>query len=209
MTATLESSSNGFDWRSRSVCTAESFDMSFADVEDLVEDGMAVTEAEEFCAATVEKAKAVCSRCPVVAECRDYAMENDELYGVWGGMAPAERNQERKVWLQIKGMPSVPTDLGVVTDPDALSSNAAANAKLTRRNERARIVRDLLLMQPTDWQTSSRRNGTHTREEYLGVMDMILANPSQTAEVIANRIGRRGEYVNSMLREACKALDIS
>ncbi|AEK09991.1 transcriptional regulator WhiB-like [Mycobacterium phage Rey] len=209
MTATLESSSNDFDWRTRSVCTAEDFDMSFDSVEDLVENGMEHNEAFIFCATTVEQAKAVCARCPVISECRDDAFSRDEEYGVWGGMAPEERKRDRKVWLQIKNGPSVPATMGEIADPDALSANPAANAKLTRRNERARIARDLILMQPHDWKTVTKNNGTRTRDQHLQVMDMILANPSSPAEQIANRIGKRGEYVNSMLREACAALDIS
>ncbi|ASR75926.1 transcriptional regulator WhiB-like [Mycobacterium phage Aziz] len=210
MTATLEDSSNGFDWRTRSVCTAEDFDMSFDSVEDLIENGMAKEEAHIFCATTVEQAKAVCARCPVISQCRDDAFSRDEEYGVWGGMAPQERKQERKVWLQLRVGPAVPEVVGEVTDPDALSSNPAANAKLTRRNERARIARDLILLQPHDWKTCTpKQNGTRTREQHLQVMDMILASPSATAEQIANRIGKRGEYVNSMLREACAALDIA
>ncbi|AGM12321.1 WhiB family transcription factor [Mycobacterium phage Skinny] len=208
MTATLENDTD-FDWRTRSVCEAEDFDMTFVDVDDLIEQGVERDMAKDIIKQHDDAAKAVCDRCPVVAQCLNQAMEDNEEYGVWGGKNPAERNRERHIWLQIRGIPSLPADLGEVKDPDALSSNAAANAKLTRRNERARIARDLLLMQPADWTNTTRSSGTHTREQYLAVMDMILANPASTAEVIANRIGRRGEYINSMLREVCKALEVN
>ena len=36
-------------------------------------------------------AKGVCSRCPVKAECLEFALATDERYGVWGGMTPDER----------------------------------------------------------------------------------------------------------------------
>jgi WhiB family transcriptional regulator, redox-sensing transcriptional regulator len=36
-------------------------------------------------------AKAVCSTCPVVTQCRDYAIDAAEPYGVWGGLTPMER----------------------------------------------------------------------------------------------------------------------
>ncbi|QNJ56884.1 WhiB family transcription factor [Mycobacterium phage Reindeer] len=208
MTATLENDTD-FDWRTRSVCLTEDFDMTFVDVDDLIDQGVEREDAIDIIKQHEVAAKSVCERCPVVKQCLSQAMEDDEQFGVWGGKNPAERHQERHIWLQIRGIPSLPTDLGLVTDPDALSSNAAANAKLTRRNERARIARDLLLLQPADWTNTTRSNGTHTREQYLTVMDMILANPSQPAEVIANRIGRRGEYINSMLREVCKAFEIN
>jgi WhiB family transcriptional regulator, redox-sensing transcriptional regulator len=43
--------------------------------------------------AQIEEAKAVCARCPVLAECRTWAMENPRLagFGVFGGMSEDER----------------------------------------------------------------------------------------------------------------------
>ena len=37
------------------------------------------------------KAKAICSTCPVVADCLKAALANHEPYGVWGGMSADER----------------------------------------------------------------------------------------------------------------------
>ena len=37
------------------------------------------------------RAKTVCSRCPVLARCRAYAVEAGEPYGVWGGLSAPER----------------------------------------------------------------------------------------------------------------------
>jgi len=36
-------------------------------------------------------AKAVCARCPVMAQCRAHALATREPYGVWGGLAESER----------------------------------------------------------------------------------------------------------------------
>jgi WhiB family transcriptional regulator, redox-sensing transcriptional regulator len=36
-------------------------------------------------------AKAVCNTCPVVNQCREYAIDAAEPYGVWGGLTPLER----------------------------------------------------------------------------------------------------------------------
>ncbi len=36
-------------------------------------------------------AKAVCRRCEVQAECLEYAIENQEQYGVFGGLSARER----------------------------------------------------------------------------------------------------------------------
>lgn len=40
-------------------------------------------------------AKNMCSRCPVIRECLTFALANDELYGVWGGLNPKERQALR------------------------------------------------------------------------------------------------------------------
>jgi WhiB family redox-sensing transcriptional regulator len=38
------------------------------------------------------RAKEICSRCPVIQECLDYALAAREPWGVWGGMTVDERN---------------------------------------------------------------------------------------------------------------------
>jgi WhiB family transcriptional regulator, redox-sensing transcriptional regulator len=41
------------------------------------------------------RAKAVCARCDVLPECREYAMRAGENEGIWGGMTPDERRRAR------------------------------------------------------------------------------------------------------------------
>ncbi|AYY11598.1 WhiB family transcriptional regulator [Actinobacteria bacterium YIM 96077] len=41
-------------------------------------------------------AKSICQQCEVVPECLEYALENDERYGVWGGTTERERRKLRK-----------------------------------------------------------------------------------------------------------------
>ncbi len=38
-----------------------------------------------------EAAKAICAHCPALVACREHALRQGELYGVWGGMGEAER----------------------------------------------------------------------------------------------------------------------
>lgn len=38
-------------------------------------------------------AKGICEHCPVIVQCRLYAIEARELYGVWGGLTEMERHQ--------------------------------------------------------------------------------------------------------------------
>jgi len=36
-------------------------------------------------------AKSLCQTCPIIEECRMYALEAKEEYGIWGGLDPEER----------------------------------------------------------------------------------------------------------------------
>jgi WhiB family redox-sensing transcriptional regulator len=38
-------------------------------------------------------AKLICSRCPVAAECLDYALDNGEKFGIWGGVSERDRRK--------------------------------------------------------------------------------------------------------------------
>jgi WhiB family transcriptional regulator, redox-sensing transcriptional regulator len=38
-------------------------------------------------------AKQVCRRCEVRVECLKYALDNDERFGVWGGLSARERSK--------------------------------------------------------------------------------------------------------------------
>lgn len=44
----------------------------------------------------VQRAKAVCGRCRVRADCLRYALASDPLQGVWGGMTEEERRLLRQ-----------------------------------------------------------------------------------------------------------------
>lgn len=41
------------------------------------------------------RAKEICSQCSVRVQCLNYANENLEIYGVWGGLTPKERGVGR------------------------------------------------------------------------------------------------------------------
>lgn len=59
------------------------YEMAFGSTED-VEEPYDDEDAEKF-------AEAFCSDCPVKQLCLNYALENNEDYGVWGGKTPQER----------------------------------------------------------------------------------------------------------------------
>ena len=40
-----------------------------------------------------DPAKRVCAKCEVRAECLDFALKNNEKFGIWGGLNTKERNE--------------------------------------------------------------------------------------------------------------------
>jgi WhiB family redox-sensing transcriptional regulator len=45
---------------------------------------------------SVREAKRICRLCPMRAACLEYALENDERFGVWGGLSEKERLELRR-----------------------------------------------------------------------------------------------------------------
>ncbi|PTW91292.1 transcription factor WhiB [Microbacteriaceae bacterium MWH-Ta3] len=41
-------------------------------------------------------AKRICSSCSVKSECLEFALENDERFGIWGGLSERERRRFRR-----------------------------------------------------------------------------------------------------------------
>lgn len=40
-----------------------------------------------------EEARAICAQCPIREKCKDFAIENKERWGMWGGTTPIERRR--------------------------------------------------------------------------------------------------------------------
>lgn len=45
---------------------------------------------------STREAKRVCTGCEVRAECLEYALDNDERFGIWGGLSERERRKLRR-----------------------------------------------------------------------------------------------------------------
>ena len=71
------------DWSNRAAClTAEPETFFPVGTGGLALDDVAV-------------AKSICGDCPVLVECRDYALRSRQPFGVWGGLDEDER---RSIW---------------------------------------------------------------------------------------------------------------
>ena len=76
---TRESKFTSEDWKLDGVCRTVDPDLWFPDAPQ-----------------TGAAAKKLCRSCPVIEKCLQYALDNGEMYGVWGGMGNAERRMLRR-----------------------------------------------------------------------------------------------------------------
>jgi WhiB family redox-sensing transcriptional regulator len=75
---------------------------------ELVDDNPLAWQSDSLCAQTdpeaffpekggsTRDAKKICASCEVKAQCLEYALENDERFGIWGGLSERERRKLRK-----------------------------------------------------------------------------------------------------------------
>lgn len=67
------------DWREQGVCAQTDPEVFFPEK-----------------GGSTKEAKAMCVGCEVKAECLDWAMANNERFGIWGGLSERERRRLRK-----------------------------------------------------------------------------------------------------------------
>jgi WhiB family transcriptional regulator, redox-sensing transcriptional regulator len=46
---------------------------------------------------STREAKRICQMCTVRAECLEYALVNDERFGIWGGLSERERRKLKRM----------------------------------------------------------------------------------------------------------------
>lgn len=85
----------------QNVCfTSSSWGFSVDPAEDWKSRGLcAQTDPEAFFpekGGSTKEAKRICGGCEVRAECLQYAIDNDERFGVWGGLSEKERRGLRR-----------------------------------------------------------------------------------------------------------------
>ena len=69
------------DWLTRAPCKGLHADFFFPPVESKV--------PNQFYAV----GKYVCNACPVWQECKEYGEDNEEVWGLWGGLSPQDRKR--------------------------------------------------------------------------------------------------------------------
>jgi WhiB family redox-sensing transcriptional regulator len=72
------------DWRQKAACIDEDPELFFP----VGTTGPALEQ--------LERAKAVCQRCPVINECLEWALQTNQDAGVWGGLSEEERRALRR-----------------------------------------------------------------------------------------------------------------
>jgi WhiB family redox-sensing transcriptional regulator len=72
------------DWRCNAACLDEDPELFFP----VGTTGPALTQ--------IERAKAVCRRCDVTAQCLEWALETNQDAGIWGGLSEDERRTLRR-----------------------------------------------------------------------------------------------------------------
>ena len=76
------------DWTDLAACRSHPHDWWHPEPRP---DSRGQTSREQY-----EQARAVCRLCPVRDECLDHALAHGEAFGMWGGMTPRERSNERR-----------------------------------------------------------------------------------------------------------------
>ncbi len=77
--ASMDPDSGELSWQERALC--------------------AQTDPEAFFpekGGSTREAKKVCVSCEVRAECLEYALQNDERFGIWGGLSERERRKLKR-----------------------------------------------------------------------------------------------------------------
>lgn len=198
------------DWRSQGLCEVGDADLHFIEIEDLVEDGHSVAEAEVLVGQAQAEAKALCDICPVKTRCLAAALANQEEYGTWGGCTAEEREEISRSGAEIRE--AIGTDLPArtveATSPDRLHPNPGVNATYQKRLRMARAVLEKLRELPDCWSFSNRAYGTHYKPEYMQLFELIVRYPDASAQSLAERLDRKAAWFNNMTQNCRQALGV-
>ena len=129
------------NWMESALCRQTDAELWFPDRENPNTDGFITT---------IRRAQTVCRSCPVQTECLDYALSNNEKFGVWAGInmntvkAHTREELRRQRGVQVREVFSHGTEAGARAHHRrgesvcAACRNAAAAADRNRRGANAR-----------------------------------------------------------------------
>jgi WhiB family redox-sensing transcriptional regulator len=134
----------------------------------------------------VQEARSVClgthpdhpGRCPVLEACLDYAIENGERWGVWGGTSERERRRIKRQRHR----------------DAAIEAGKIITASASDRQEFASVVRNDEASDPTPWRRSKaliaawrRERAENRRLTPIGDQPLGLVPPSELLPAIRER----------------------
>jgi WhiB family redox-sensing transcriptional regulator len=80
----MSATGNAANWRSAGACLSADPDLFFP----ISSAGPAERQ--------IAQAKKICAGCGVRRECLEFALSHDQVYGIWGGTTPEDRQRDRR-----------------------------------------------------------------------------------------------------------------
>ena len=82
------------EWHARAACRGS--DVDFFPSRAEVPDGVPLTRGTSVTLEAIDACTAICDECPVRSECLEFALTNNERFGVWGGLTFRQRARIRR-----------------------------------------------------------------------------------------------------------------
>lgn len=80
----MSATGSATNWRSAGACLSADPDLFFP----ISSTGPAERQ--------IAQAKMICAGCGVRRDCLDFALSHDQVYGIWGGTTPEDRQRDRR-----------------------------------------------------------------------------------------------------------------
>lgn len=85
------------------------------------------------------RARKICSGCPARKACLDYALENNEQWGIWGGMTVRDRQKYRKVLVRGNHCADCGCEIPRSTNPGPVQERCKPCASRRRRHAQVKV----------------------------------------------------------------------
>lgn len=145
---------------------------------------------------TAAAAKSVCFSCPIRRQCLNASMLANEEYGIWGGLDARERAAYRPTWMRSNG------GRGVVRTLRERNGIAIHDPSIDRRySARLRAAQEC-------YRRAVAAGPFHRRDEYLTVLELIMAYPTEDATKLGTRAGYSKAWFNGVKRDAYKMFNV-